>query len=231
MDSARRDIMSEDELHGVDSAIVGNESSRATPSDLEPIDPGGPHFPTLRGRLVYLRPVTPADYPHMQMIESTTDLAFRWRLRGAIQSPDKWAQNLWGQVLAQFLVISTSRETPIGVVAVYRPNFQDRHAYLSGSRLDNGAASPLMMLGMSLFLRYVFTAWDFRKLYMEMPEFNLTQFGSGLGRYFEIEGRFRDHVFFDGRYWDFVTLALYRETWERHADRIRLDRGERTNLD
>ncbi len=45
-------------------------------------------------------------------------------------------------------------------------------AYFAALRFEPGDRSPLMVLGISLFLRYVFTNWEFEKLYMEVPEYN-----------------------------------------------------------
>jgi hypothetical protein len=70
-----------------------------------------------------------------------------------------------------------------------------------------------MMFGLALFLRYVFTCWNFRKLYMEVAEYNYEQFSSGAGRFFEVEGRLREHFYYGGRYWDKLILTLSRETF------------------
>jgi hypothetical protein len=123
-------------------------------------------------------------------------------------------------VLAQFLVVAAQRERPIGLVAAYRANFQDQHAYLSVARFGSSTRSPAMMLGLALFLRYVFDCWSFRKLYVETQEFNYEQFASGVGTYFELEGRLREHSFYRGRHWDQLTLAIYRERWNEIASRL-----------
>jgi RimJ/RimL family protein N-acetyltransferase len=118
--------------------------------------------------------------------------------------------------------VSARREQPIGLVTAYRPNFQDQHAYLGVARFGSGTRSPAMMLGLGLFLRYVFQCWSFRKLYIETQEFNYEQFASGVDRYFEVEGRLREHSFYGGRHWDQLTLAIYRETWMGIAERLPL---------
>ncbi len=76
------------------------------------------------------------------------------------------------------------------------------------------------MFGAALFLEYVFRGWSFRKLYFELPEFNLAQFSRGVNRLFVEEGRLREHLYYDGRFWDKVILALYRTTWEAQSKRI-----------
>jgi hypothetical protein len=77
-----------------------------------------------------------------------------------------------------------------------------------------------MFFGVALFLDYVFTCWNFEKLYLEVTEYNLAQFRSGMGRFFDVEARLRGHVWYAGRRWDQLTLALYRERWQRQAGRI-----------
>jgi hypothetical protein len=187
--------------------------------------------PPLRARHVYLQPITPADYQSLQMLELTGELASRWRHRGVTPSPDQWVQTLWAGVLAQFLVVGVASNKPIGRVVVYSPNFQDRYAYFAAMAFQPRERSPLMMLGTALFLRYVFRNWEFEKLYMEVPEYNLDQFASGLGRFFEIEGRLRGHLRMGGRAWDQLILALYRDTAVRHGARLTLDRGQRTVIE
>jgi hypothetical protein len=172
--------------------------------------------PSLDGRHVYLRAITPQDYPLLQTAEMGAELSIRWRFRGATPSPEQWAQTIWGGALAQFLVIERRSEEATGVVAIYRANFQHRHAALAAARFESGE-SPVMILGIALFLRYVFACWDFRKLYLELPEYNYSQFASGLERIFEIEGLLHEHNYFDGQMWDEVILAIYREAWAEHG--------------
>jgi hypothetical protein len=168
--------------------------------------------PVVEGRHIYLRPVTPGDYGWMQKADSAGDLSIRWRFRGATPSPEQWLQSIWGGTLAQFLVVERRGDQPKGVVALYRVNFQHGHGALAAARLTD-ETSPVMVLGIALFLRYVFTCWNLRKLYMEVPEFNYPQMASGLGRLFEVEGKLRDHTFYDGQYWDELVLAVYRDAW------------------
>lgn len=172
--------------------------------------------PSLHGRHVYLRPVTPGDYPWLQQAELSSELAMRWRFRGSTPSPEQWTQVIWAGALAQFLVIEGRSDEPAGIVDLYRANFQQGHAALGAARFSDGK-SPVMILGIALFLRYVFACWNFRKIYMELPEYNYSQFASGLGRMFEIEGRLREHNYFDGELWDELVLAIYRDGWAKHG--------------
>jgi hypothetical protein len=175
----------------------------------------GPRFPGLIGRHVALRPVTAADYAMLQMLETGGEVGARWRFRGQTPSPEAWVGNLWNGVLTQFLVQSRSEEGPIGLVVGYRASFQDRHLYLAATRFDLRRPTPLMMLGVALFLRHVFDTWAFRTVYMEVPEYNLDQIASGSGRYFSEQARLPGYYEQGGRTWDHVILALTRDVFEQ----------------
>jgi RimJ/RimL family protein N-acetyltransferase len=180
--------------------------------------------PNLHGRTVYLRALTPQDYAHLQMAETSTELAPRWRFRGETPAPEQWAQATLANVLAQFLVVERDGDRPIGTVAVFNANFQDGHCSLAAARLKPDERTPAMMFGLALFLRYVFTCWNFRKLYMDVAQYNFDQFASGAGKFFEIEGRLRDYSWYGGRYWDKLILSVSRETFrDRGAAVLRIE--------
>jgi hypothetical protein len=109
--------------------------------------------------------------------------------QGSTPSPEQWAQTTWGPTLAQFMVVTRRRNDAIGMVAAYQANFQDGFAHFAAVRFDPRSRSPLMIFGVAVFLEYVFSCWDFRKLYLEVPEYNYGQLASGHGRLFVIEGR------------------------------------------
>jgi hypothetical protein len=197
------------------------------PEDPHPVShldgsPAASEFPvaSLLGEHVFLRQISPEDYRFLRSAELGSELAVRWRFRGASVSPEHWAQNLWQSVLAQYLVVGTQDPTPLGLVAVYQAAFQDGHAYLAAERFQARRPSPPMIFGLALFIDYVFTCWDFHKLYLEVAEYNLHQFQSGVGRLFDLEARLRDHIWYGGRHWDQVVLALYRDTWQEKGTRL-----------
>ena len=75
-----------------------------------------------------------------------------------------------------------------------------------------------MVEAVALAIDYAFETWPWRKLYLEVPEYNLELFRSGLDRYFvRDKGVLREHVYLDGRYWDVHVLAITREMWATWA--------------
>ena len=203
---------------------LGRATEAAEPGDDKPVAPndGERRFavPAMHGRHVYLRPPGHQDYEALRLAETTGEVAIRWRFRGTTPSPEQWAASIWHSALAQFLVVRTRDHAPIGITHVYRHSFQDQHAYLGAAGLQPRARSPLLLLGVGLFIEYVFSCWNFQKLYLEVPEYNAQLLGSGIGRLFQLEGRLRRHSYYDGQRWDQLILALYREDWKPRGGRI-----------
>jgi hypothetical protein len=198
---------------------VGREHGEGGRDQDRAVAKPGPVIPSLQGRNVWLRPVVPDDYPFLHAVELGADLGPRWRFRGSTPSPEKWGQATWSSSLAQFLVVGRQSNKPIGIAAVHQANFQDGFAYMSAARFEPSRPSPAMMIGLAIFLNYVFTCWDFRKLYMEVPEYNYERFASAIKQYCQLEGRLREHLYFGDRYWDQLTLAIYRDHWRSVGDK------------
>jgi RimJ/RimL family protein N-acetyltransferase len=171
-------------------------------------------MPSLQGKSVYLRPLTPEDYHSLMRVELSEQLGPRWRFRGSTPSPEQWTQATWSSTLAQFLAVGRPSDRPIGIVAAHQANFQDGFAYMSAARFEPSRPSPAMMFAVAIFLDYVFSCWDFRKIYMEVPEYNYGQFESVIKRFAKLEGRLSNHSYFAGRYWDQMILAIHRDRWQ-----------------
>jgi hypothetical protein len=176
--------------------------------------------PPLAGRHVYLRPLVPEDYRPIRAAELNGELAIRWRARGTAGSPEQWAQLLWQAILSQYVIVARPGPNMLGIVCAYRPAFQDGHCYIGIAGLGSSLPSPAVVFGAALFIDYVFACWNFHKLYLETPEFNVPQVASGIGRLFHTEGRLREHVWYGGRRWDQLTLALYRDTWAEESAKL-----------
>lgn len=186
--------------------------------DAEPSVP----IPRVRlvGRSVALRPISQSDYDFLRNAELSESLGPRWRFRGSTPAPEQYPQTLWQGVSAQFMIVQVGSFRPIGLVSLY--NLEPGHGtgYIGVADLNNGGAPTQVVQGAVLFLSYVFTVWQIRKLYFEAYEFNLRQFRSLIGRWMQEEGRLHEHFFLDGRYWDLVTLALYGDAWKKWEEKV-----------
>ncbi len=171
----------------------------------------------LVGRRVVLRELRPNDVDFLYSISTASTTAFRWRFRGGTPAPDTFIREMWSNVLAQFMVTDKKDGRPLGLVVCSDPNFLDGYAYLAAVVAPQYVGTGALVEAVALFIFGVFRNWNFRKLYMEAPEFNVDQVRSGLGGFFHEEGRLQAHRFYNGHYHDQLILALYRDEYEQMA--------------
>jgi len=174
-------------------------------------DRAAPEPPLQAGRFFRLVPVVPAAVPFLYELAVSPEVGFRWRYRGAVPNYAQFEKELWAGMLAQLVVESVATGEPVGNVICYNPDFALGNAYVGAAMVSRYAGSGIAVEPVRLFVRYLFDVWPFRKLYFEVPEFNFRQFSSAAGGRLRLEGRLVDHDYYQGRYWDRLILAIYRD--------------------
>lgn len=162
----------------------------------------------LEGGHCLLRPITPHDQPFLYALATSSETGYRWRYRGSHPSPGQFEADLWRDVLTQFMVESTPDPRPLGQVVAYGADFSQGWCYFGIVVRPDVWGTGVAAEAALLFLRHLFTTWPFRKVYVEFPEFNLPAIQSGLGTFYDLEGRLRDHEYYDGRYWDRIIASI-----------------------
>ena len=183
---------------------AGTAPAAASPGvdDLEP--------PRLAGQFFRLVPVLPQAASFLYGLAVSPDVGFRWRYRGSVPSLAQFEHDMWQGILAQFLVESIETGQPAGHVMCYNPDLNLGHAYVGAAMAGKYLGSGIAAEPVRLFFDYLFDVWPFRKLYLELPEFNYRQFASAGRQALHVEGRLRNHDYYRGRRWDRLLLAVYR---------------------
>lgn len=168
---------------------------------------------------VRLRPLTPEDLTRLYYASIDPRTSYRWRWRGSTPSLQHFVANAYEGVLAQFAVADAQTNECHGLVVAYNANPDAGHLYFAFQRanLDRISAGE-MMTGSFLFFEYVFRTWPYRKIYLEMPEYNYRSFLSATGDLLHVEGILREHFHHNGKYHDMYVVAIYREAWRELAD-------------
>jgi RimJ/RimL family protein N-acetyltransferase len=183
-----------------------------------PSSRGSTRYPSLDGKRYSLVPLGSEHHRALYRLSISEQTSFRWRYRGALPHFDAFVQTINSNVLTQFVVVPNSDpQKLVGLVVAYDANFQDGHVYLAAiSDTKHGAAAAESV---GLILRYLFLLWPLKKVYLESPDFNVFQFKSAIEiGLFQEEGRLKDHRYYDGRYWDYLVFAIYREEAERFLE-------------
>jgi RimJ/RimL family protein N-acetyltransferase len=197
---------------GRESVLV--DESQGVPQALAPNgvwDANNLTGPPRTGRWVSLVPIAPQYMTFLYQLATNEENGFRWLLAGMVPPAEMFEQNLWKGVLTQFVVIVRSSSAPIGIVVAYNAEMNHGFAYLGADFAPNVQGIGIAIEAVELFVDYTFATYDLRKLYLEVPEYNLPSMAHGIGGLLKEEGVLRDHTYFRGQYWDRHNLALYRD--------------------
>jgi RimJ/RimL family protein N-acetyltransferase len=162
---------------------------------------------------VRLRAARSADVDFLYHVVLADEQTLRLRYRGRWPSPDEFRAELWRNTLALQIVETPRRGERFGVVIAYQPNYRNQTVYVAAAAVDQYRTTGLVISGLAALVDNLFANWQFRKIYLEVLEFNLSQFASAEGRIFEVEGRLRDFEYWAGRWWDLILATIDRERW------------------
>lgn len=170
-------------------------------------------IPVRTGRWVRLVPATPNYYDFLYSLVVDEEVGYRWRFAGSVPAREAFDRVLWNNVLAQFIVLSTGSGAPLGLVQAYNAELSQGYTYAAQVMSREATGTGVGAEAFYLFAGYLFRVLPLRKLYLDVPEYNLPLVSS---RTIPLrpEGRLREHSHYDGRLWDRVILAFYRRDFD-----------------
>lgn len=176
--------------------------------------------PTLRGRWSELTPVEPGFHGFLYELAVNDHSGYRWRFGGTVPTKAQFEGTLWSGVLSQFVVMGDGGATPRGFVVAYNADLHSGVAYL-GAIMDPAAqATGLGVEAVALFTNFLFMTWNLRKIYFEVPEYNMEWIVNSVGSILTEEGRLRGHSYYARRWWDKIILAVYPTDFYRYVAKI-----------
>ena len=169
--------------------------------------------PPLETRRLRLRPVDESDIPFVYDLAVGHDTGWRWRWRGYIPTRDDVVVEMARDSLLVLMLDDKKARNRVGLLHAYAASLHDGYVYVGVVTASQYIGTGWGSEGFLLFANYLFSVWDFRKIYVEIPAFNVGQAVARDSELFEVEAHFKDHHYYDGRYWDKYVWALPRERW------------------
>jgi RimJ/RimL family protein N-acetyltransferase len=170
------------------------------------------------GRSVKLVPVeSEAAVEFLYQLAIDESVGWRWRFGGMVPRRDTFEQTLWNGVLTQFVIVEKAHGAMVGSTLAYNADLNHGTAYVAAAMLREATRSGVGIEAADLFAAHLFACYRIRKLYFEVPEYNIPQFESSIGWLLREEGSLLQHTYYQGRFWDRKILALYREDYESVA--------------
>jgi RimJ/RimL family protein N-acetyltransferase len=168
-------------------------------------------FPQLRRQVgdIALRPVQNDDINFLYTLCVSDTTGPTYRLRGHVPAFELFAKQVWQDVLTQSVAWKDSDR--IGHLVIYGLNEGSGYAYFASAFLPDYWNTPVTGLCMRRFVSNAFLIYPLRKIYAEVPAYNMAKLASSSDNLFEIEGCLRRHWYCMGDYQDVYIIALYRE--------------------
>jgi RimJ/RimL family protein N-acetyltransferase len=136
-----------------------------------------------------------------------------WSWGSPAETPDTFRQSFWSGVLAQFEIDDVRDGRSIGLLTGYGANLPHGYCYVSMVLHPDYRLRAWPLEGALLFANYLFVRFNLRHLYAETAATHLEQFRSGIGRFYEVEGRFRNRLVMNGEPEDLYILTVSRDRW------------------
>ena len=155
-------------------------------------------------------PLSEEYYGYLYDLLVIGPLSARWGYNH-VPTREAFLNEISSGVFCQFIIFDRESAKPIGLARAYQANSRNGTLWMGGIVEPESHGKRAGLEALFLFVNYLISTWPIRKIYMDVPEFNLDQFSSGLRRIWHEEGRLIDDVYYGGVYWDRITLALYTE--------------------
>lgn len=169
-----------------------------------------------------LRPVTEDDMPFLFRLFADPDRCHLWmRCRDVFDEREfyhAWAAWTAERIAAKFLIEREGER--LGLVYEYRRTVEDGHTKVATLLDEACVGAGYGAIATALLVEWLFRSQPFRKVYMEVYEYNPEVAAMLRKAGFETEAVLKEDRFRDGRYWDLHVLAVYRENWPDVRGRI-----------
>ena len=170
----------------------------------------------LKGKTTVLRPVSDNDVP--LLTKWINDPRVRRFIKSIFPRTDgferDWVAELKKKSETDVVLIIEVRGKAIGVMGLHRIDWKNRvgttGAIIGEPRFwSKGYGTDAKMA----LLDYAFNTLNLRKIISKVKSFNERSLAYSKKCGYKVEGRLREQHFVDGKYWDEVILAVFREDW------------------
>lgn len=177
---------------------------------------------TVETRRLFLRPMDDSDLLALYEWRNEEDFLRNCSYRRTPVSFEGFKKELVNdfQRDRHIQMVIVEKVTGVAIGTIYSYNFKKADGYVfvttfitkAYQRRGYGAEA------FAAFVNYLFSRHELFKVYLEVYEYNLESLLIMRGAGFVEEGRFRRHRLIDGKRYDVIRFAIYREDAERFKD-------------
>lgn len=183
-------------------------------------------YPWSEHRLV-LRPPLSTDLPVLYEWAIDPVSGYRWRYHGHVPSYDEFVSSMQSDVLMHLVgeALDDESHRPTSQATAYGADFVNSLCFLAVQVAPGADRGTGVETGLR-FLERLFDAWSFRKVYMEVPEYNMDVLSRvfsrpGFADAVVLEGSLKEYCWWKDRYWAKLYFSVSRQAFGTHlADQL-----------
>ena len=171
--------------------------------------------PAIVGQTVVLRPPSRDDLLTFFAWRADASRPHLLSQSRRIPTYEEFVGEMERQQRQSIMLVVLDKETnrPIGFVQAYTLNLEAGWCLATVYTEPDYRQATQSTEAYICLLDFVFRRYGLRKVYVDVYEFDLDSMKLLIAGGFVEEGRFHEHAWFDGRYWDVVRLAVYQAGW------------------
>jgi hypothetical protein len=172
---------------------------------------------SLETESVVLTPPRPAHVRTFYTYLMQDPASFAWCFSGATPSFERFRSSFSSDSLLQVSVLRVDEAEPIALLSAYKTSMRDGYTWLSV--VTDWSNPPNVLEAVEIFTTYLFNAWPFRRVCLEIPERHELYFKSLMDRGLLVrEGALRDYEFIGGQHGDVLSLVALAPKWRLSVD-------------
>jgi RimJ/RimL family protein N-acetyltransferase len=130
------------------------------------------------------------------------ELLQRWRLFGRTPSLEQFMMNLFRDSYCQLVIVGLGDGSPVGLAQLYGVDFRSGHAFFSLFLEAESIGTGWPLEGAALAIDWIADRFALRRLYFEIPTFNLQALGRTVERFSDSVFVLRRHRYYAHEYHD-----------------------------
>lgn len=163
----------------------------------------------MSGARCYLAPLNRQDMGRLYQLSVLAEGAATWRYHGGLPPMERFDAEFWNGVHEQVAIRKSVDDSLVGYATSYQYNAEAGFCYVAVIVGEQGLG--IGTESTALFCQYLFDIYNLRKVYFEVPDFNVARIGGLLETHGTLEATLPERFFAHGRWCDVNLYTVSRE--------------------
>jgi RimJ/RimL family protein N-acetyltransferase len=174
------------------------------------------------GERVIIQPMEVDDLEFVKDLYNDEEISIlegRWEFPLSMLHQENWFKKHYDDDLNKsFVILDKSNNERVGYTSINCINWHSRRAHTAIKLHKNAGGKGFGYDSIMTLMSYAFNKMNLEKLYGEIIEYNKASYHAYVEKCgWKVEGIFRKHVLFHGKYYDMYPVSILKEEFDKIA--------------